>query len=302
MTYEQLLERFLDWARTQPEIRGAIVVGSQARTDRPADAWSDLDLIVLTDDADRFLSRTAWIERIGTYWFTFLEPTAMGEGMERRVLFEGGLDVDFVPVRNEAVRQMAVEGVPPEVADLFQRGYRFALDKDGVAALFSKAVAVPLTAEPPTPAEFLNVYHDFWYHVVWTVKKLRRGELWTAKLCLDGYMKWRLLRMIEWHARGMHGWDYDTWHSGRFLEKWADPRAVDGLRWAFAHYDVADLKRALLATMDLFRWIAAETAVQLQYDYPATADERVTAWVATCLGQQANSAMQDVPAAHTRRL
>ena len=61
--------------------------------------------------------------------------------------------------------------------------------------------------------------------------------------------------MIEWHARaGGH----DTWFHGRFLEKWADPRAVKEMRDAFAHYDEADIWRALLASMDLFRWLDAD--------------------------------------------
>jgi len=60
-------------------------------------------------------------------------------------------------------------------------------------------------ASPPAPAEFLNAVNDFWYHAVWTAKKLRRGELWIAMSCLDSYMKRRLLQMIEWHARATHG-------------------------------------------------------------------------------------------------
>ncbi len=97
------------------------------------------------------------------------------------------------------------------------------------------------------------------------------------------YMKHLLLRMIEWHTRATNGWDYDTWHHGRFLERWADPRAVKGLRDAYAHYDEEeeeeeeeDVRRALLATMDLFRWLAIETAEQLSYPHPTLADEHAT--------------------------
>ena len=43
------------------------------------------------------------------------------------------------------------------------------------------------------------------------------------------------------------------------IEEWADPRVVTGLHMAYAHYDAADIERALWATMDLFRWLARET-------------------------------------------
>jgi len=63
------------------------------------------------------------------------------------------------------------------------------------------------------------------------------------------------------------------------LEEWADPRVLKGLRKAFAQYDENDIKRALLATMDLFHLLATETAEKLSYRYPSEADRRVTEWV-----------------------
>jgi aminoglycoside 6-adenylyltransferase len=276
LAYEQLLERFVAWAQTQPDIRAAIILGSRARTERPADEWSDLDLWIITTDPDRLLSQTDWLEHLGTPWLTFLEPTATGGGTERRVLFEGGLDVDFVPTPVELVQRFAAEGWPPDIAGVIRRGAHFVLDKDRLAASLELAPGDPPAPRPPTEDQFLNLVNDFWYHAVWVAKKLRRGELWTAKTGCDSYMKRLVLAMIEWHARAVSGWSSDTWHGGRFLEQWADPNAIAGLRVAFAHYDEADVRRALFATVDLFRWLAAETAARLSYPYPAAAEEHVT--------------------------
>jgi aminoglycoside 6-adenylyltransferase len=281
LTYEEVLDRFLAWARPRPDVRAVMIVGSRARTDHPADAFSDLDLVVVTTDPDRYLSETDWLEPLGTYWLTFLERKAVGEGLERRVLFEGALDVDFVPLANEAIRRMALEGLPPELAAVLRRGFNLALDKDDLLSLLTGGVSAttPSSAPPPTQEEFLALCHDFLYHAVWAAKKLRRGELWIAKSSADCYMKGLLLGMIEWHACSERGWDHDTWHGGRFLEEWAYPGALDGLREAFAYYEDADLRRALLVTMDLFRRIGRETATRLGCAYPEEADERVTAWV-----------------------
>jgi aminoglycoside 6-adenylyltransferase len=284
--YQQLLDRFVAWARTQPDIRAAIVLGSRARTDRPADEWSDLDLLIITRDPSPLLSQTDWLEQLGTPWLTFLEPTAVGGATERRVLFAGGLDVDFSPFPVELVRQFAAAGMPPEVAGVLRRGMRFVLDKDGLAASLKVPPDERPAPLPPTQDRFLNLVNDFWYHAVWVAKKLRRGELWTAHMCCDGYMKRLLLIMIEWHAGAISDWRADTWHNGRFLEQWADPRAVDELRHAFAHYDMADVQRALLASMDLFRWLATETAGRLGYPYPTSADQHVTALVQLYLSEQ----------------
>jgi aminoglycoside 6-adenylyltransferase len=299
VSYEQLIERFVAWAQTQPDIRAAVIVGSRARTDCPADEWADLDIVIIATDPERYLSRTDWLENIGNPWLTFLETTATGDEMERRVLFEGGLDVDFalIPKRKaqrlvhylrikkrfpqllrllpeEKVRQI-MRGVA-NFSDIVRRGIRVLLDKDRIGAYLTLVTTETSSPRPPTQTEVLEVINDFWYHVVWTAKKIRRGELWTAKGCSDAYMKRLLLRMIEWHAHATKGWDYDTWFRGRFLEEWADPRVVEGLRNAFAHYDEEGMARALAATMDLFRWLAIETAELLGYPYPALADERTT--------------------------
>jgi aminoglycoside 6-adenylyltransferase len=89
--------------------------------------------------------------------------------------------------------------------------------------------------------------------------------------------------MIEWHALAVHEWKHDVRFRGRFLEEWADSRAVERLHETFARYDKEDIKRALFAAMGLFRWLATEIAEKLGYSYPADADKQVTEWIQTCI-------------------
>jgi aminoglycoside 6-adenylyltransferase len=283
--YNELIERFVKWAKTRPDIKAAIVVGSRARANQIADEWADLDILIVTSNPEYYLTETEWITNIGDYWLTFLEPTATGNETERRILFEGGLDVDLAIFPLETLQNFAHKGIPPQfktqAADTFGRGARILLDRDSFLAQFLKLIppTEKVSSHPPTKSEFLQVINDFLYHTVWTAKHLRRGELWWAKMCSDCYMQRLLLQMIEWHARAMHGWDYDTWFRGRFLEKWADPRIIDGLHSAFAHYDTDDVSRALIEEFKLFHWIAQETAAKLNYQYPREADGHVMEWV-----------------------
>ncbi len=286
--YEQLIGRLVAWAETLPDIRAAVIIGSQARTNRPADEWSDLDLILLTTRPARYTDTSAWLHEIAPHWLTFVEGTINGE-RERRVLFEGGLDVDFIALPVEALS--SPEALSADVLDIIRRGFRIILDKDGCltrlatnlhAADLSISIALPLDE-----TAFLNTVHDFWYHTVWSAKKLRRGELWTANGCLNGYMKWQcLLPMIRWHARALYGPEHDTWIRGRFLEQWADPRIVAVLPDTFGRAYGEDLWRALFETMNLFRWVAVETAEAFSFSYPAESEVCVTAWVNTCFEER----------------
>src|SRR5437773_1768547 len=104
--------------------------------------------------------------------------------------------------------------------------------------------------------DFLALVQRFWHGPIWIAKHLRRGELWRVKTLAEAPGHLSLLQMLEWHACARNGWDYDTWDRGRFLEEWADPRAVVALREVFGRYDADDTWRALFASMELCRCLA----------------------------------------------
>jgi aminoglycoside 6-adenylyltransferase len=133
--------------------------------------------------------------------------------------------------------------------------------------------------QQPSETVFLNAVNDFWYHTVWTAKHLRRGELWWAKSGCDDHLKGLLRQVLEWHTHAMHSSASDTWMRGRFLEEWADPRAVKELAKTFAHYDKRDITLALVKTMDLFRWLSKETADQWKYSYPVQGADTAAGFV-----------------------
>jgi aminoglycoside 6-adenylyltransferase len=295
-SYEGLIGRFCKWAEGRSDIRIAIVIGSRARRDHPADEWADLDIVIVTAEPDHYVSTSDWINNFGKPLLTFVEPTSTGDEKERRVLYEKMLDVDFAIIPQGKAQQL-IQSVGEsvgatvdsqalaQISNLLGRGVRVLIDKDGVMSKFGAFAAS--FKKPPAPVlrqdEFLDLVSNFLYHAVFTAKHLRRGELWWTTACLDCHMQHLLLRLIEWHALASHDWKHDVWFRGRFLEEWAHSETVKGLRETFAHYEEADIKRALLATIDLFRSLATETATKLNYPYPVEADKNVTEWIRACI-------------------
>jgi len=272
-----LLERIIDHARAEPAIRGLLLLGSRARIEHAADEWSDTDLIVLVGDPDGFLADAGWPAHFGPVAMTFIEATGHGR-RERRTMYVDGTDLDLIPVAVDEVRQGWADF--PGLAVL-ARGFRVLHDPDGLLSDLERWVdeRPPEEDWPPQVVDFESLVADFWYHAVWTARKLRRGELWVALECLDGYMKRRLLTVLEWQARARDGGNADPWFGGRFLERWAEPASVAALGEAFAHYAAADVRRALRATMDLFRHQATDLSIRLELPYPARADEVATGMV-----------------------
>ena len=265
---------------TRPELRGVLLVGSAARTIRPADEHSDLDIILFVDDPAPWVADAAWVRAIGQPWLTFLEPTMIGHLVERRVLFDNGVDVDFSLVPPPAIEPTDTE-LLSHIRLTLQRGALVLHDPDGFLA---RAVAAADAAPPeervehPSTAELENVVGDLLYHVVWTARKAARGELWVAAECLNAHMQARLLSLARWHA-ALVGGARDTWHGGRFLEAWADARVVDGLRHAMATSDRASIAAALRAACELTELLGSELAGRVGWTYPAAAHARVAAWL-----------------------
>jgi aminoglycoside 6-adenylyltransferase len=277
---ETIEQRFCAWALAEENLRAAFIVGSRARRDHPADAWSDLDLILFFRDGqlDQYIHDVKWQERLAPFWLSTLGRTVAGEP-ERLVLYAGGLQVDFVfhPASDLAGARTMVES--GNLPDTLHRGTRILVDKDGMIPALP-APSRPPAGTPPSAEEFQQVIESFWFDAVYCAKQLRRGELWMFQNGSHG-MQWHLLRMLEFQARAVNGWEHDTWHAGKFISEWADPQAYAGLREVFSHFDAGDGWHALRSRLIMFHALAQETAGRMGFVYP---DELVKS-ISACIDQ-----------------
>ena len=241
------------WAREREDVRALVLLGSLARADAPADEWSDVDVAAFVDDPAVYLDDDAWVAELGRPVLTFLEDAAVGGVVERRVLLEGGVDVDVVPVAVGRAEELLAGAAP-----VLRRGHLVLHDELGIEALLERVPPEP--AEPlPTEGELDQLCDDLWYHGLWTAKKLRRGELWTALECLDAYLRHRLLALLRLRAT-LDG--RAPWHGARFAEQWVgESRSV--LAATFAGYEEAEVAKALWALLDLAGRLEAELRARL---------------------------------------
>jgi aminoglycoside 6-adenylyltransferase len=99
--------------------------------------------------------------------------------------------------------------------------------------------------------------NDFWYHLLWSAKKLWRGEVLVAKQASDGWLTMLLIELVRWRSD-----EPDTWHGARFFERWAGDELVEALAPTFARYDAQDVARALRVKAELFGRVEDEVAVR----------------------------------------
>ena len=271
LNYADIERSFITWAQDCPDIRAAVIMGSRARTDHPADEWSDMDIIVFAQNHETYMNHTGWIEQIAPVWLSIPSRTVSNDP-ERLVLFESGLQVDLVFVPTELLRNAVEHGIIPEP---YKRGARAILDKDELAVKLIPPVFTPPTPAPlPSEEEYRAAIEMLWFGAYYVARQMRRGDLLMVQFRHRQLVE-VTLHMAEWHARAMRGANLDTWHMGRFIDEWADPRVVNALGGVFAHYDTMDCWHALYNTIDLFAWLARETGDKLGFGYPALTEERL---------------------------
>lgn len=62
--------------------------------------------------------------------------------------------------------------------------------------------------------------------------------------------------------------DYETYYSGKAMKSWASADTWESLHQTFACFDGDDSGKRFLATMKIFRRLATEMALKLEFSHP----------------------------------
>jgi len=127
------IEDFMRWSTKRRDIRAVGLVGSYARN--AATDSSDVDLVIIVDNPNKYLSRTDWTRVFGKVITKEVED--YGNLMSLRVWYENGLEIEYGFTTRDWVKSPLDEGTQ-QVID------------DGIRVLFEKEVLLS-TYETPTP-------------------------------------------------------------------------------------------------------------------------------------------------------
>jgi aminoglycoside 6-adenylyltransferase len=144
--------KIIAWARAQEAVRAAIVIGSYARLDHPADEWSDLDLILFIDNPSPYVSNPTWLEAFGEIWLAVCERTGRGDP-EWDVVYAGGDKLDWVLVDVAGSSATDLHGwlETSPYRFVLERGVRILVDKSRSGPADPAAVVFPFPARLEAP-------------------------------------------------------------------------------------------------------------------------------------------------------
>lgn len=274
--HQHIFNKIVDYAEHDDRIGAMILFGSRTRKNHPSDCYSDYDIIFFVNDIPSFTDNDEWLNHIADVNISFIEPTAVN-GIERRVFFDNALDMDFLFYDIEDAEEVTSS---PIIQSWYTKGYNILVDKINYSKLFgnSKTLVhqVPEHLDQETEGieqEFLNIVQTFWFHTIWSTKKILRGEIWSAKQCIDSYLKTLLREVLEVQLKTKNGNSFEAWHDGRFFDEWVPKEILDKLNHSYGTYNADSLITALNNTMHLFSTEAKKTAEMLKCEYPEKAEK-----------------------------
>ena len=253
-------------------IRAVVITGSLARDDGSTDAFSDLDAQIITTDIARYCQDDSWLDAIGEVWIRFpLDKSAP----YRLVWFAGGRKVDFQFVHLDRLRALLNAG---QLSDEYLRGYRVALDKDGLYQQLPPSPRIFPQPSAPSPEQVQACLNEFWFEAIHVAQFIRRREFWVVKF-RDWTMKTMLLQVLEWHARATADAPTNTWLLGKRIRAWAHRDDYAAITRIWAGWDAQQLWRALRTQLDLFAALSDELCAALEYEQPIAAREEIRAYI-----------------------
>lgn len=193
-----LLGSLSEWVVREKTIQAAVLFGSKARdigATAAADVWSDVDLHVVTNAADR-IERLDWADIFPNHRFCFrVVRPATGGVRKITVLFEEGeADLVLIPVRKLKLARFAVglglhrkihtlRASLENLSTVMRGGYRFIKGEKDWGRFYGKVVG-DLRGFRISDDEACQLADVFLCELLWVFQKLERGEFIAAQRVL----------------------------------------------------------------------------------------------------------------------
>lgn len=192
-----LLPQFAAWSEGERAIAAVVLFGSRAReTMAAADAWSDLDVQVVTSNPELFATREWTAVFAGRELWAYVIRPASGGVKKVTAVFRPGqeLDVVVVPAPKMRAARVAVglglhRRVPAvaralnEMATVLRSGHRVLKGGSGWAAFYARVVG-EVRGTRLDDDEVRALAEEFFCDWLWVKQKVERGELVAAQRVL----------------------------------------------------------------------------------------------------------------------
>ena len=267
---DPLEQKLAEWARREPAVGAALLIGSRASPEGPRDRLSDHDVVLFLQSGSRLQDRDDWLETFGRPLMVFKDTAEhRSEPVPTRLVqYRGGHRIDFTLSRMDLLHRIAEQESLP---DWLAAGYRVLFDSEHVAERLHPPSAMAYVPRPPRESEYRKVVEEFWWESLYVAKFVGRNELLPARYSLETVLRFRcLVPMLEWYVQVARQWEQNVGVHGSGLRWLLEPDERELLDATYAGDTLQSHAHALQAMIDLFGRAARTVARDLGFHYPGT--------------------------------
>lgn len=261
---EQELEKLIEFAKDNENIRALVLQGSFVNDNATIDDFSDLDPLFYVKDLSEFISNDEWKNFFGNPISYFHDEGSVIDNQKwytRLTLYDDGFKIDFGFVSIKLAKYANEMEL-----------YKVYLDKDNVIPKPEVTDERKFYVKKPTEVEFLERMNTFFFDSSYVVKALARDEMFFEKY-MEQVLKKKIHKLLEWYIGAKHDFLVNTGTVGRYFKKYLSIEEWEMLLATYPDSNKENCIKALYASYDLVRYLGTYIAKKLGYNYPKKQEE-----------------------------
>ncbi|MDR2230397.1 MAG: AadS family aminoglycoside 6-adenylyltransferase [Flavobacteriaceae bacterium] len=278
---DEKLRKILDWANGNKDIRAVILTSSLVNPLAPVDDFSDLDVELIFEDNQTYISDHKWLNLFGQPISMIEEDESCFNGVHamKMVLYKDTVKVDFKLYRKSSYLQEIQHKELPEDWDI---GYKILLDKDGITQNMKPPTHRVSIIKKPNEKDFEKLISDFWWDSTYVAKCLARGDIFYAKFMSENIIRTEyLVPLLEWHIASQHNWDITTNKHGRLFKKYLSQDLWSKTEKTFSGSNIEENWKALFSMTDIVEELGKNLAKELNYPYASEMENNIRTYLET---------------------
>ena len=273
-----VLQDVIKFAENNKNIEALLITSSMANPKAETDIFSDLDVVIVTDNPKIFVNNKDWCNQFGEIMVSFNDNFKL-EGITSYtslVLYKDYIRIDFSIWPTELLKKIAEYNKLPAFLDI---GYEVLYDKNNLTTELNEASNQAYQTNKPNKHEYERVVNNFWWDITYIAKYLWRDQFYFAKY-MDYFIKYNLLQpMVEWLIGVENNWEVNPGKQGSNFKKHLNDKLWQELMATFSGSDFQENWDSTFKMMDFFSKTAKKVAYRLRFEYPQNLEEDVREYI-----------------------
>jgi aminoglycoside 6-adenylyltransferase len=258
------LDKLIEFANNNENIRAMVLQGSYVNDNAPKDKFSDLDPLFYCEDVNEFIHEFSWRNNFGEVISYFHDEWEMKDnlkGYTRLTIYKDGFKIDF-GFQDIKLAKYAND----------MELYKVYVDKDNIIPSPDVSDESKFYIKKPTNEEFQDILRDFFFDSSYVVKTIYRDEI-TFNQYMIYILHKKIIQLAIWYVGVKHDFKVNTGIYGRYLKRYLSDNEYRMLKETYPSSDYEEVKKSLIKSFETVRYFGNYIALKLGYNYPQKHDE-----------------------------